>query len=155
MGVTGNLPVWYVYNFPVRSTVLRKTRLVFSDVMDGVNWSHSGSGSDWITFSCVDLRHLRGCWRFPSTVDFFLKKYFSTRSNDRPGQEVKKFLWLLFPIQIEWGSSMMCGDNPSVWYLTSTSTCFPQNIHQELWTPSLLYFTGSNWTCTGLCVGLV
>ena len=41
---------------PVRSTVLRNTRLVSSYCMDGGNWSCSGSGSDWITFSCVDLR---------------------------------------------------------------------------------------------------
>ena len=47
--------------FPVRSTVLRKTILVYSDCVDGGNWSYSGSGSDWITFSCVNLRPFRGC----------------------------------------------------------------------------------------------
>ena len=47
--------------FLVRSTVLRKTRLVSSDCVDGGNLSCSGSGSDWSTFSCVDLRPFLGC----------------------------------------------------------------------------------------------
>ena len=47
--------------FPVISTVLRKTILVSSECVDGWNWSCSGSGYDCITFSCVDLRPLRGC----------------------------------------------------------------------------------------------
>ena len=47
--------------FPVRSTVLRKKRLVSFDCVDGGNWYCSGSGYDWITFSCVDMRPFRGC----------------------------------------------------------------------------------------------
>ena len=47
--------------FPVRSTVMKKTRLVSSNCVDGGNWSCSGYGYDWIAFSCVDLRPFRGC----------------------------------------------------------------------------------------------
>ena len=118
--------------------------LVSSNCVDGVNWSCSGYGYDWSPFSSVKVRNFLGCWRCPSMVDFVLGKYFCTRSNNRPGQEVKKFLWLLFPIHIEWGSSMMCGDNPPVYSLTCTCTRSPQIIRQELWTPSLVYFSGSN-----------
>ena len=155
LDVTGNLPFWPVYFFPVRSIVLRKKILVSYECVDGGNWSCSGSGSDWIIFSCVDLRPVRGCWRCPSMVDCFLGKYLCTRSNDRPGQEVKKFLWFIFPIQNEWGSIRMRGDNPPMLFLTCTRRRSPQNIRQESWTTSLVYFAGSNLTCTGLCVGRV
>ena len=43
-----------------------------------------------------------------------------------PGQMIglaKKwriFLWLIFPIHIEWGSSRMSGDSPPMWFLTYT-----------------------------------
>ena len=30
-------------------------------------------------------------------VDFFLDKYLGTRSDDRPGQEVKNVFWISFP----------------------------------------------------------
>ena len=135
--------------FPVKPTVLRKTRLVSPDCVVGVNWSCYEYGSAWSTFSCVDLMPFLGCWRCPSMVDF-LVKYFCTRSDDRPGQEVKIFLWLIFSIQIEWGSRIMRGDNPQVCPLTCTHTNPPQNIRQELSTLSLFYFAGSNWACTGL-----
>ena len=88
-------------------------------------------------------------------VDCFWNKYLCTRSNVKTGQEVKKFFVFAFPIQILWGSSMMCGDNPPVCSLTCTSMRSPQNICQELWTPSLVYFSGSNLACAGLCVDLV
>ena len=132
---------------------------MYSECVDGGNWSCSGwsygSGSDWNTFSCVDSRPFIGCWRCPSMVDRFLVKYFCTRSDDRPDQEVKNIFLLLLPIHIEWGSSMMRGENPQVWSLTCTHTNSPQNICQEFWTPSLAYFTGSNWACTGLSVDLL
>ena len=123
-----------------------------SDCRNGGSWSCSGSGYDWSNLSCVCIRHFLGYRRWPSMVDFVLDKYLCIRSNDGPGQEAKKFLWLLSPIHIEWGSSMMHGDNTPVWYLTCTSTHSPQNIFQELWTLSLVYFAGSNLACTGLSV---
>ena len=155
LGVTWNLPVCSVFFPPVKYTVSRKTILVSSDYVDGVNWSCSWSGSDWSTFYCVDIRTFLGCWRCPSMVDCFLDQYFCARSDDRPVQEVKIFLCLLSPIHIEWGYSMMCGDNPPGCPLTCTCTHFPQNIRQDLWTPSLVYFAGSNWACTALSVDLL
>ena len=56
---------------PVRSTFLRKTRLVSSDFVDGGNWSCFWSGSYWVTFSFFDLRTFWGSWRCPSMVDCF------------------------------------------------------------------------------------
>ena len=72
--------------FPVRSTVLKKTRLVSSDCVDGRNWYCSGSGYDWMTFSCVDLRPFSVCRRCPIMVDCFSGRCLCTKSNDRPGQ---------------------------------------------------------------------
>ena len=68
-----------------------------SDSVNGGNWFCSRSGSDWITFSCVDLRPFQGCLRYPSMVDYFLDTCLCTRSNDRPGQEVNIFFVISFP----------------------------------------------------------
>ena len=87
----------FLISFPERSTVLKKKILVSSDCVDGGNWSFSVSSFEWITFSCVDMRPFRGCWRFPSIVDCFFTKCLCTKSNDRLGQEVKKFFCDLFP----------------------------------------------------------
>ena len=65
------------------------------------------------------------------------------------------FLWLLSPIQFEWGSSRMCGDNSPMWFLTCTRRRSLKNIRQESWTPSLVSFAGSNLTFISLCVCLV
>ena len=83
-------------NVFIISTVLRKTILVSSECVNGGNWYCYGSGSDWVNFSCVDLRPFWGCWRCPSMVDCFLDKYLCTSSNNRPGQKVKKFLVIDF-----------------------------------------------------------
>ena len=77
-------------------------------------------------------------------VDFVLVKYFCTRSDGRPVQEVNIFLWLILPTQIEGGSAIMHGGDPQVCLLICTHTHSPQNIRQELGTPSLAYFAGSN-----------
>ena len=88
-------------NFPVKYTVLRKTRLVPSDCADGVNWSgcDSGPGSDyvWSSFFCVDWRSFRCCWIFTRMVACVLFKYFITRSDDKPGQEMKICFNCLYP----------------------------------------------------------
>ena len=47
--------------FSCMPTVLRNSILVSYDYVDGGNWYCSGSGSNWITFSCVDLRPFQGC----------------------------------------------------------------------------------------------
>ena len=65
------------------------------------------------------------------------------------------FLWLLSPIQIEWGSSRIGGDSPPMCSLICTCRRSLQNIRQESWTPSLVSSVGSNLTCTSLCVGIV
>ena len=67
----------------------------------------------------------------------------------------RSFLWLLFSIQIEWGSSRTRGDNPPMWFLTCTCRSYLQNIRQESWTPSLVSFAGSNLTYISLCVDLM
>ena len=130
-----------------------------SDCADGVNWSVSGSGSVsgsyWSSFFCVDCRPFWGFWSCPSMVDSYLVKYVCTRSDDKPGQEVKNFLSFILPTQIEWGSSMMCGDNPQVCLLICTHAHSPQNICQDFGTLSLDYYAGSNWACTYLRVDVV
>ena len=65
------------------------------------------------------------------------------------------FLWLLSPIQIEWGSSRMRGDSPTMCFLTCTRRRSLKNICQESLTPSLVSFDGSNLTCISLCLCLV
>ena len=69
--------------------------MVSSYCLDGENYccpvSGSGSGSDRSSFFCVDLMPSLGCCRCPSMVDYYLVRYFCTRSDDRPGKEVKKF----------------------------------------------------------------
>ena len=136
-----------------------KTRLMPSECMDGVNWlcpgSGSGSGSYWSSFFYADCSPFLGCSRCPNMVEFFLVKYFCTRSYDSPGQEVKIFFWLLLPTRIEWGSRMMRCGNTQVWLLICTHTNSPQNIHQEFGTPSLAYYSGSNWAYTDLRVDIV
>ena len=95
-----------------RSTVLKKTRLVSSDWMDCGKWSCSGSSSEWITFACVDLIPFRGCWRCPSMVDCFFKSVCAPSPLIGLDKKWRIFLWLLFPIHIEWGFSGMRGDSP-------------------------------------------
>ena len=74
----------------------------------------------------------------------FLFKYFSTRSDNKPGQEVKNvFLFLLFT-RIEWGYRMMRDGNPWVYLLICAHKHYQQNIRQELGTLSLDYYIGSN-----------
>ena len=89
----------------------------------------SGSGSEWITFFCVDLRPFCGYWRCSNMV---FSKCLCTRSNDRPGQEVTKFFVVVFPIQIERSSSRMRGDSQPMWFLTCTRKRSLKNIRQEL-----------------------
>ena len=88
-------------NFPGQINYLKKKRLVFSDCVAWGNWSWYGSGSGCMILSCVDMRPFHGCWRCPRIVDCFFLRCFWTRSTDRPGQEVKKFLVIAFP-HTEW-----------------------------------------------------
>ena len=69
-------------NFPVKSNVLSKTRLVPTEFGDGGNCSGYGSGSVWGSFICMDWSPIRGSLRCPRMVACFLSKYFSTRSDD-------------------------------------------------------------------------
>ena len=85
----------------------------------------------------------------------FFVRCLCTRSNDRPGQEVKKFFWLLSTIQNEWCSRRMRGYSPPMCFLICTRKRPLKNICQESWTPSLVSFAGSSLTCIGLCVCLV
>ena len=66
-------------NFPIKSTVLRKTRLVRTEFADDENCSGSGSGSGWFfawcSFFCVYRSPFRGCLRFMRMVGYFLFKY--------------------------------------------------------------------------------
>ena len=82
-----------MYIFRFKSTVLRNTRLVPSELSDGGNWSGPGSdySYEWSSFFCVNCRTFLGCLRCPSMVDCFLVKCFCTRSDDRSVQEVKRF----------------------------------------------------------------
>ena len=108
----------------------------------------------WIWFWMHDLFL---CWSeaLPRFLEVPKYGFFSsarclwTRSNDRPGQEVKNVLWLLFPILNEWGSRRMRGGILLMYFLICTRKCSLQNIRQELWTPSLDYFSGSSSTCKG------
>ena len=63
---------------------------------DGGNFSGSGSGSVWDFFFCVDRSPFRGFKRRPRMVTYFLFKYFSIRSDDKPVQEVNIFFVISF-----------------------------------------------------------
>ena len=115
----------------MRSTVLRKKILVSSECVDGGNWSCSGSRSNWSTFSWVDLRPFLGFWSCSSMVDCFLDKYCCTKSNDRPGQEVKKFFLIAFP-HLDW----VWLQNDVWWYSTSVL------IYLDLYTLPAKYSSG-------------
>ena len=155
LDVNGNLPVWYVYFFLVRSTVLRKTRLVSSECVDGGNWYCSVSGSDWITFSCVDLRPFQGFWRWPSMVDCFLINFCAPKP-----MIVLANMWRI--VFDNFYPSRLSGDTAGCVvivhqyeFLNFIHRCSLQSICQESWTPSLVSLAGSNLTCTSLCLGLV
>ena len=101
----------------------------------------------------MDRRPFQVYWRCPSMVYSFLVKYICKSSDDKSGKEVKKFLFLL-STRIGWGSSMVCGGNPQLCLLICTHIHSPKHICQEFGTPSLDYYTGSNWACTDLRVDL-
>ena len=65
------------------------------------------------------------------------------------------FLWLLYLVQIEWGSIRMRGDSSPMCFLTCNCRRSLQNIHHESWNPSLFSFSGSNLTFISLCVFLM
>ena len=58
--------------------------------------SGSGSGSVWIYFFYVDRIPFQGYLRCPRMVACFLFKYFSTKSDDKPVQEVNKVFVIAF-----------------------------------------------------------
>ena len=87
---------------PVRSTFLRKTRLVSSDFVDGGNWSCFWSGSYWVTFSFFDLRTFWGCWRGPSMVDLFWINVCAPGQMIGLAKKWRSFLWFLLPTKYGW-----------------------------------------------------
>ena len=85
----------------------------------------------------------------------FSINYFAPSQIIGLAKKWRSFLWLLSLIYIEWGSSRMRGYSQPMWFLTCTRRRSLQKFCQELWTLSLVSFSGSNLTCTNLCVGLV
>ena len=135
--------------FSRKITCLEKDNIVFSDCVAWGKWSCSGSWFNCMTFSCVDMRPLRGCWRWPSMVDCFSWGVCEPGPLIGLAKKWRSFWWLLSPILSDWGSNMMRGGSP----LKSFSICArkrsPKNICQEFWTLSWGYFAGSSSTCKG------
>ena len=63
----------------------------------------------------------------------------------------RSFCVCFSPSWMSGGSSRMRGGSPLMSFSICTRKRSLKNICQELWTPSLGYFSGSSLTCKGLC----